>query len=97
MDVDQYENFPVASVLLPKALRAPVDIIYQVVRTAADIADEGDWSAAERHARLADFKAGLDAVAERRAAPVHPLLFGKLAGVAAPTRCNVRCPIGLAE
>jgi squalene synthase HpnC len=86
MDVDQYENFPVPSVLLPKALRAPVDIIYQVVRTAADIADEGDWSAAERHARLADFRAGLDAVAQRRAAPVHPLLFGKLAGVVAQYR-----------
>ncbi|MFM0392867.1 squalene synthase HpnC [Paraburkholderia phytofirmans] len=83
MDVDQYENFPVASVLLPKALRAPIGIIYQVVRTAGDIADEGDWSATERHARLADFRAGLDAVAERRAAPVHPLLFGKLAGVVA--------------
>jgi phytoene/squalene synthetase len=26
-----------ASMLLPKALRAPVGIIYQVVRTAADI------------------------------------------------------------
>ncbi|MFM0173885.1 squalene synthase HpnC [Paraburkholderia sediminicola] len=83
MDVDQYENFPVASMLLPKALRAPIGIIYQVVRTAGDIADEGDWSATERHARLADFRAGLDAVAERRAAPVHPLLFGKLAGVVA--------------
>jgi squalene synthase HpnC len=83
MDVDQYENFPVASVLLPKALRAPISIIYQVVRTAGDIADEGDWSPAERHARLADFRAGLDAVAQRRAAPVHPLLFGKLAGVVA--------------
>lgn len=83
MDVDQYENFPVASVLLPKALRAPIGIIYQVVRTAGDIADEGDWSATERHARLADFRAGLDAVAQRRAAPVHPLLFGKLAGVVA--------------
>jgi squalene synthase HpnC len=83
MDVEQYENFPVPSVLLPKALRAPVDIIYQVVRTAADIADEDDWSVAERHTRLADFRAGLDAVAERRAAPVHPLLFGKLAGVVA--------------
>ena len=80
---DQYDNFPVASVLLPKALRAPVSIIYQVVRTAADIADEGDWNAAERHARLADFRAGLDALAEQRAAPVHPLLFGKLAGVVA--------------
>lgn len=83
MDVDQYENFPIASALLPKALHAPIGVIYQVVRTAADIADEGDWSAAERHACLADFRAGLDAVAERRAAPVHPLLFGKLAGVVA--------------
>ncbi|MFM0741227.1 squalene synthase HpnC [Paraburkholderia xenovorans] len=83
MDVDHYENFPVASVLLPKALRAPVGIIYQVVRTAGDIADEGDWSPAERRERLADFRAGLDAIAERRAAPVHPLLFGKLAGVVA--------------
>jgi squalene synthase HpnC len=83
MDVDQYESFPVASVLLPKALRAPVGIIYQVVRTAGDIAHEGDWSVAARHARLTDFRAGLDAVAERRVAPVHPLLFGKLAGVVA--------------
>ena len=86
MDVDQHEYFPVPKVLLPKALRAPVDIIYQVVRTAADLADQGDWSAAERHARLADFRAGLDAVAERRAAPVHALLFGKLAGVVAQYR-----------
>lgn len=83
MDVDHYENFPVASVLLPKALRAPAGIIYHVARTAGDIADEGDWSPAERHARLADFRAGLDAVAAGRAAPVHPLLFGKLAGVVA--------------
>ncbi|MBC8723789.1 squalene synthase HpnC [Paraburkholderia sp. 31.1] len=83
MDVDQHENFPIASVLLPKALRAPVGIIYQVVRTAADISAEGQWSAAERHARLADFRAGLDAIAQRRAAPVHALLFGKLAGVIA--------------
>ncbi|WGS51973.1 squalene synthase HpnC [Paraburkholderia sp. D15] len=83
MEVDHPENFPVASVLVPKALRAPLGIIYQVVRTAGDIVDEGEWSAAERHTRLADFRAGLDAVAARRAAPVHPLLFGKLAGVVA--------------
>jgi squalene synthase HpnC len=83
MDVEQYENFPIPSVLLPKALRAPVDIIYQVVRTAADIAEEDDWSATERHARLADLRAGLDAIAQRRVAPVHALLFGKLAGVVA--------------
>ncbi len=83
MEVDHYENFPVAGVLLPKALRVPAGIIYQVARTADDIADEGDWSRTERHARLADFRAGLDAVAQGRAAPVHPLLFGKLAGVVA--------------
>ncbi|MFL9965897.1 squalene synthase HpnC [Paraburkholderia sediminicola] len=86
MDVEQYENFPIPSVLLPKALRAPIDIIYQVVRTAADIADESDCSAADRHARLADLRAGLDAVAQRRAAPVHPLLLGKLARVVAQYR-----------
>jgi squalene synthase HpnC len=83
MEADQYENFPIAGAFLPKALRAPVGVIYQVARTAADIVEEGDWSAAERHARLADFHAGLDAVASGYLAPVHPLLFGKLAGVVA--------------
>jgi squalene synthase HpnC len=83
MEVDHYENFPVASVLLPKSLRAPVGVIYHVARTAGDIADEGDLSPAERHVRLADFRAGLDAVAAGHAAPVHPMLFEKLAGVAA--------------
>lgn len=80
---DHHENFPAAGVLLPKALRAPVGVIYRVARTADDIADEGDWSPAERHTRLADFRAGLDAVAAGHAAPVHPLLFDKLAGVVA--------------
>jgi squalene synthase HpnC len=78
---DHYEKFPVASVLLPRALRAPVGVIYHVARTADDIADEGALSADERHARLADFRAGLDAVAEGREAPVHPRLFAKLAQV----------------
>ncbi len=86
MEVDHYENFPVASVLLPKALRAPVGVIYHVVRTAGDIANEGDWSPAERHARLADFRAGLDAVADGRPAPVHPTLFARLADVVARHR-----------
>jgi len=80
-EVDHYENFPVASVLLPKALRAPVGVIYHVARTADDIADEGDGTPAERHARLADFRDGLDAVSQGREAPVHPTLFAKLADV----------------
>ncbi|HEY1998224.1 squalene synthase HpnC [Paraburkholderia sp.] len=83
MEADHYENFPIARVWLPKALRGPIGVIYQVSRTAAEIAEEGNWRPAERHARLADFRAGLDAVASGHMAPVHPLLFGKLAGVAA--------------
>lgn len=79
MEADLYENFPVAKILLPKPLRAPVAVIYHVVRMLAEIADESDWSAAERHLRLADFRAGLDAVASGRAAPVHPTLFVTLA------------------
>lgn len=83
MEADHYENFPIARVWLPKALRTPIDVIYQVSRTAGEIAEDGGWSPAERHARLADFRAGLDAVASGHMAPVHPLLFGKLAGVVA--------------
>ncbi|PLZ04146.1 squalene synthase HpnC [Burkholderia sp. WAC0059] len=86
MEVDHYENFPVARVLMPKALRAAVSAIYQFARTADDVADEGDWSPAERHARLADLRAGLEAVAAGRPAPVHPMLFAKLADVAAVHR-----------
>jgi squalene synthase HpnC len=83
MEVDHYEDFPVASILLPKELRAPIDVIYQVARTADDIADEGVFDPAERHLRLADFRAGLDAIAEGGPAPVHPMLFEKLAGTVA--------------
>ena len=83
MEVDHYENFPVASILLPKELRAPVGVIYQVARTADDIADEGVFDPAERHLRLADFRAGLDAVAAGDPAPVHPMLFEQLAGTVA--------------
>lgn len=44
MSVDHYENFPVASVLLPKHLREPIKHIYWFSRSADDIADEGDFS-----------------------------------------------------
>lgn len=43
-----YENFPVASWLLPKALRPAVAVIYRMAREADDIADEGDASATQR-------------------------------------------------
>ncbi len=36
-----YENFPVASVLLPRHLRKPIAAIYAFARQADDVADEG--------------------------------------------------------
>lgn len=59
MAVDHYENFPVASLLLPARLRGPVADIYRYARAADDIADEGDADDAERLARLAEFRAEL--------------------------------------
>jgi squalene synthase HpnC len=46
--VTHYENFPVASLLCPAHLRAPIAAIYHFARTADDIADEGSDSAAQR-------------------------------------------------
>jgi hydroxysqualene synthase len=48
-----YENFPVASYLLPRAMRPHVAAIYAFARTADDFADEGRRSADERY-RLLD-------------------------------------------
>jgi hydroxysqualene synthase len=42
MAQSHYENFPVASRLLPSKLRLPISVIYAFARTADDIADEGD-------------------------------------------------------
>lgn len=62
MAVDHYENFPVASLLLPRALRAAVRDIYRYARTADDIADEGDATPQQRLAGLAEFRAALHAI-----------------------------------
>jgi squalene synthase HpnC len=48
MGVGHYENFPVASLLLPARLRPAVRAIYRFARTADDVADEGDASPTER-------------------------------------------------
>ena len=48
-----YENFPVASRLLPSSLRPHVAAVYAFARVADDFADEGDCPAATRLHRLA--------------------------------------------
>jgi squalene synthase HpnC len=47
-----YENFPVASRLLPAAMRPHVAAVYAYARVADDIADEGTTPAPERLAQL---------------------------------------------
>lgn len=54
MGVGHYENFPVASVLLPARLRRPIAAIYRFARTADDLADEGDVPAEDRLRALAE-------------------------------------------
>jgi len=84
MAVDHYENFPVASILLPRRLVPAVEAIYAFARSADDLADEGDATAAERLAALAAYEAALDAIAAGTP-PADPM-FARLAGVLAQYR-----------
>jgi len=52
MAQSHYENFPVASWLMPRRVRLPVAAIYAFARTADDFADEGDLTVEQRYAEL---------------------------------------------
>lgn len=71
---DHYENFPVASLLLPAPLRPAVAAIYGFARTADDIADEGDLQPAERLMLLDGYRAELDRI-ERGEPTDHPVFL----------------------
>ena len=77
MSVDHYENFPVASWLVPPRLRGAVVAIYAFARGADDIADEGDATPAQRLAALDHYLAMLGRI-ERGEDPAEPP-FGALA------------------
>jgi len=68
MAVDHYENFPVASLLLPPRFRHPVAQIYRFAREADDLADEGNAPAPVRLERLEHFREQLRKI-ERGVAP----------------------------
>ena len=57
-----YENFPVASKLLPATLRPHVAAIYAFARTADDFADEPGYEPDERLRLLADWRRRLQAI-----------------------------------
>ncbi len=62
--IGHYENFPVASLLCPAHLRAPIAAIYHFARTADDLADEGDASAAQRLLDLRAYRRDLQAASQ---------------------------------
>lgn len=62
MPNSHYENFPVASPLLPSHLRAPVRAIYAFARSADDLADEGDATDQQRLAALLSYEQELDRI-----------------------------------
>lgn len=72
MPVGHYENFPVASLLLPAPLRQPVEAIYRFARSADDIADEGYEAPEIRLAGLSVYQGRLAAISAGET-PAEPL------------------------
>jgi squalene synthase HpnC len=91
MAVEHYENFPVASFLLPRRLTPAVKAIYHFARTADDIADEGTDQPQERIALLAALQHDLQRLA-RAEVPQHAAVAGL-----APHVTAHRLPITLFE
>jgi squalene synthase HpnC len=79
--VRHYENFPVASLILPATLRAPVEAIYRFARSADDLADEGRDPPDIRLERLNNYRAALAAI--ERGEPQRDPLFRDLEKVIA--------------
>lgn len=84
-----YENFPVASILFPPALREPVAAIYAFARTADDFADEGDLPSEQRQTLLEGYRFELDAITAGHF-PQHPV-FVRLAPVIATHHLPLSC------
>jgi len=84
-----YENFPVASWVLPPRFRVPVQLIYAFARAADDFADEGDVADEVRLARLREFMQELDRIEAKQ--PSALPLFQQLG----PMIRQHRLPIGL--
>lgn len=65
---EHYENFPVASRLVPARLRAPMAAVYKFARYADDVADEGNAGPAARLAELNHLRQAVRGQAE------HPMV-----------------------
>ena len=74
MGVGHYENFPVASLLLPKAYRPAVQALYRFARSADDLADEGEATPEQRLIALKDYEQALTRIEEQTEATLPPAL-----------------------
>ncbi len=69
---NHYENFPVASVALPKKLRPYVSAVYAFARTADDFADEAEF-AGRRMEKLEEWSTLLSQM--QSGIPTHPIFI----------------------
>ena len=90
MSVGHYENFPVASLLLPAPLREPVAVIYRFARSADDFADEGDDPPEARLAKL-DALPRRSSIASKRDAADDAAVPRTSRASSASTPCRLRC------
>jgi squalene synthase HpnC len=74
VSVAHYENFPVASRLVPASLRAAVVAIYRFARAADDIADEGTDPPAARLAQLDAYATMLDCIERGEVPTAEPFV-----------------------
>ena len=88
-----YENFPVASWLLPASMRPHIAAVYAFARIADDLADEGDVPADDRLAALDAWEQRLLAVTEGQQDPggPHPLVFEAVRETV--RACNLPVPL----
>ena len=85
-----YENFPVASRLLPSRLRPHVAAIYAFARTADDYADEPGRDADERLRLLQEWRRRLVLDAERSGPRDEPVDPRAIEGPGAPVAIGAR-------
>jgi squalene synthase HpnC len=90
-----YENFPVASRLLPRQLRPHIAAIYAFARIADDIADEGQASDEERLTRLDDWSRRLERAAAGDVDQTGDLETTAVFTALADTICACRLDVGL--
>jgi hypothetical protein len=90
--VDHYENFPVASWLVPAELRPAIVAIYRFARMADDLADEGDFSPHQRLVALSECREQLDRI---QSGPDEALLGNPIFGPLARVIDQYRLPLSL--